>query len=62
MTLAQDFDGVKFEDAFPNKLHIDVNGIELKYIGLKEFIENKAASGRSQDIADLKEIRKINNI
>ena len=28
----------------------------------KEFIENKAASGRSQDIADLKEIRKINNI
>jgi len=53
-------DGVKFEDAFPNKLLVDVNGIEVKYIGLKEFIVNKTASGRSQDIADLKEIKKIN--
>jgi predicted nucleotidyltransferase len=56
MTLAQDF-----EDAFPNKLLVDVNGIEVKYIGLKEFIENKTASGRRQDIADLKEIKKLNN-
>jgi predicted nucleotidyltransferase len=51
-------DGVKFEDAFPNKLLVDVNGTEVKYIGLKEFIANKTASGRSQDIADLKEIKK----
>ena len=49
----------KFEDAFPNKLLVDVNGIEVKYIGLKEFIENKTASGRIQDIADLKEIKNI---
>jgi predicted nucleotidyltransferase len=53
-------DGVKFENAYPNKLFVDVNGIEVWYIGLKEFIENKTASGRSQDIADLKEIKKIN--
>ncbi len=53
-------DGVKFEDAYPNKLIIDVDGIEIKYIGLREFIVNKTASGRSQDIADLKEIKKIN--
>jgi predicted nucleotidyltransferase len=52
-------DGVKFEDASPNKLYVDVNGIEVKYIGLKEFIVNKTASGRSQDIADLKEIKNI---
>jgi len=53
-------DGVIFEDAYANKLLIDVDGIEVKYIGLKDFIENKTASGRSQDIADLKEIKKIN--
>jgi predicted nucleotidyltransferase len=52
-------DGVKFENAYPNKLLVDVNGIEVRYIGLKEFIENKTASGRSQDIADLKEIKKL---
>ena len=53
-------DGVKFEDAFSNKLHVDVNGIEVNYIGLKDFIDNKTASGKSQDIADLKEIKKLN--
>lgn len=53
-------DGMKFKDAFPNKLHLDVNGIKVNYIGLKEFIANKTASGRSQDIADLKEIKEIN--
>jgi len=47
-------DGVKFENAYPNKLLVDVNGIEVRYIGLKEFIENKTASGRSQDICRLK--------
>lgn len=53
-------DGVKFENAFPNKLVLDVDGIEIKYIGIKDFIDNKTASGRSQDIADLKEIKKLN--
>ena len=53
-------DGVKFEEAFLNKLQVDVNGTGINYIGLKDFIDNKTASGRSQDIADLKEIKKIN--
>lgn len=45
---------------FSNKLFVDVNGIEVKFIGLKECIVNKTASGSSQDNADLKEIKKIN--
>lgn len=53
-------DGVKFENAFPNKLVLDVDGVEIKYIGIKDLIDNKTASGRSQDIADLKEIKKLN--
>jgi predicted nucleotidyltransferase len=53
-------DGVKFEDAYQNKLIVDVDGIQVKYIGLKDFIENKTASGRSQDITDLREIKKLN--
>jgi predicted nucleotidyltransferase len=52
-------DGVQFETAFLNKLLVDVNGIEIKYIGLRDFIDNKNASGRSQDIADVKEIKKL---
>lgn len=57
--LLNTIDGVNFEDAFPNRLFVDVNGFNVNYIGLKEFIKNKTASGRSQDIADLKEIKKI---
>lgn len=57
--LLNTIDGVKFEDAFPNRLSVDVNGFDVNYIGLKEFIKNKSASGRIQDIADLKEIKKI---
>ena len=38
---------------------VNVNEIELKYIGLKEFIDNKTASGKSQDITDLKEINEL---
>jgi predicted nucleotidyltransferase len=57
--LLNSIDGVKFEDAFQNRLSVDVNGFNVNYIGLKEFIQNKTASGRSQDLADLKEIKKI---
>jgi predicted nucleotidyltransferase len=42
-------DGVTFESAFPNKLLVDVNGLEVKYIGLKDFIVNKTASERNQE-------------
>jgi predicted nucleotidyltransferase len=52
-------DGVKFEEAYPNKLILDIDGIDVKYIGLNDFIKNKTSSGRSQDKADLKEIKKL---
>jgi predicted nucleotidyltransferase len=52
-------DGVTFESAFPNKLLVDVHGLEVRCIGLKDFIVNKTASGGSQDIPDLNEIKNI---
>jgi predicted nucleotidyltransferase len=52
--------GGLLKDAYQNKLIVYVDGIQVKYIGLKDFIENKTASGRSQDIADLREIKKLN--
>lgn len=59
MDILNTIDGVTFEGTSPNKLLVDVNGLEVKYIGLKDFIVNKTAFGRSQDIADLKEIKNI---
>lgn len=57
--ILNNIDGVKFEEAYPNKLILDIDGIDVKYIGLNDFIKNKTSSGRSQDKADLKEIKKI---
>lgn len=57
--ILNNIDGVKFEEAYLNKLILDIDGIDVKYIGLNDFIKNKTSSGRSQDKADLKEIKKI---
>jgi len=43
-------DGVKFEDAFPNKLLVDVNGIEEKYIGLNSLPPIVAISPKKHKI------------
>lgn len=52
-------DGVDFKDAYANREKINDGSLEIFYIGLNDLIKNKVASGRKQDIDDVKEIRKI---
>jgi predicted nucleotidyltransferase len=52
-------DGVTFKQAYPNKLVIDVDGLKINYIGLDDLIKNKIASGRPQDITDIKTLKSI---
>ena len=35
------------------------NDFNINYIGLHDFVKNKQATGRIQDLADIKEIKKI---
>lgn len=52
-------DGITFNDAFQNMQKIIIEGdLEISYIGLNDLIQNKVASGRKQDIQDVKEIKK----
>ncbi|MBO9634960.1 MAG: nucleotidyltransferase [Chitinophagaceae bacterium] len=51
-------DGVAFNEAFANKKEIDLDGLNVTYIGLQDFITNKEASGRSQDISDIIALQK----
>lgn len=51
-------DGVDFTEAYPNSKILKTEDIEVRFIGLKEFIQNKSASGRPQDLADIQEIKK----
>lgn len=49
---------LNLEEAIKNVPQIETDGLSISYIGLQDFIRNKQASGRKQDLADIKEIEK----
>lgn len=46
-------DGVDFATAFRARLEADVDGLRVPVISREHLIQNKRASGRTQDLADL---------
>jgi len=46
-------DAVEFEDAWPNRTEVEVEGISIPVIGRRDLIRNKKAVGRAQDLADV---------
>ncbi|HEX5172461.1 MAG TPA: nucleotidyltransferase [Cyclobacteriaceae bacterium] len=51
--------GVTFQEAFPNRKEIEIQGMKIPFIGIEELIKNKLASGRDQDIVDVKKLQQI---
>ena len=45
--------GVRFEEAWPNRLDVTIDDQSVPVIGLTDLIRNKAATGRPKDQADL---------
>lgn len=50
-------DGIEFDSAFTRRIESSYAGIPLLVIHLEDLIANKAASGRDQDLLDLKKLR-----
>lgn len=50
-------DGVTFGECLPHRMDLVVDGLTVPFIGLEDLRRNKAASGRSQDVADLAALR-----
>lgn len=48
--------GVEFQKAWKNKVETDFDGVSAYFIGLDDLIENKKASGRFQDLADVEKM------
>ena len=46
-------DGVAFDEAWPHRLVVELEGLRIPVIGRAHLIENKRAAGRPQDLADL---------
>ncbi|MEX6691022.1 nucleotidyltransferase [Danxiaibacter flavus] len=61
--ILNNIDGLEFDEAVKNMQQMDADGVIINYIGLNDFLKNKEASGRSQDLVDIQEIKKaIKNV
>jgi len=45
--------GIKFKDAWGNRVKIDFDGVPVTFIGKKDLIIAKRAAGRPQDLIDV---------
>lgn len=45
--------GVSFEEAWADRVEVEMEGMKVNFIGREALIRNKKATGRAQDIADL---------
>ncbi len=51
-----DISGVTFEICYPKKKSIDVDGVRIDFIDSESLKQNKKASGRHQDLADIENL------
>jgi hypothetical protein len=45
--------GVSFDEAWPNRLSVSVEGLTIPVIGRDDFVRNKRTAGRPKDLADI---------
>ena len=57
--LLNEIDGVGFEEAFRNSVKGIYDGLEARFIGYEELLQNKSASPRISDKGDLEELEKL---
>ncbi|MBN1863471.1 MAG: nucleotidyltransferase [Victivallales bacterium] len=51
-------DGVGFTECFERRTVLNVNGVQINFIGLEQLICNKKATGRGKDKVDAEELEK----
>lgn len=49
-------DGITFQEAYVHKKTLLLDSLEVQFIGINELIQNKKASGRKQDLADIEKL------
>jgi hypothetical protein len=50
-------DGVDFDDCFNNKVDLEIDDINIKFLGKNDLIKNKQQSGRFRDLDDLRNLQ-----
>jgi len=54
--LIVDLSGVDFDTCYAARVGVDIDGIQASFIDLSHLKENKRATGRHQDLADLENL------
>jgi hypothetical protein len=54
-----DIDGVSFETAWPKRVPAQYGDVKVFILSREDFIANKRASGRPQDIADIAALERL---
>ncbi len=55
--LLTDIDGVSFNECYTNRKTLNVDGLNVDFIGYADLIKNKKASGRHQDLGDIDNLK-----
>ncbi|MFM2385999.1 MAG: hypothetical protein RL660_756 [Bacteroidota bacterium] len=55
--LLTDIDGVEFAECFKNKKIVELEGLEVNFIGYWDLLKNKKESGRLKDLDDLENLQ-----
>lgn len=50
--------GVTFENCYPNRMEIEIDGVPIHVIGRDDLIANNLASGRDKDLGDVRKLTK----
>ncbi len=51
--------GLSFESAWKNKVKGEYGGTKVYYLSKSDLLKNKKASGRPQDVADIAELKRL---
>jgi predicted nucleotidyltransferase len=58
--ILQSIDGVDFDEAWPHRVEVSLEGVPVHVVSAEHLIQNKLASGRLRDLADVEAIREAN--
>lgn len=53
LDLMTSIDGVTFEEAWPSRVTIEIDGAPMSFIGREALIRNKKSTGRAKDAVDV---------
>jgi len=51
--------GLDFEDAWSSRVQSELDGLPVCFLGWQSLIDNKQASGRPKDLADVAKLKAV---